>query len=166
MFNDKLVVSFKGNITRLESKKLPSGVIVTNVGLAFNERFRDKNSRQIIEKVTYINGSAYGKTAELLITWAKTGSCIFLDNQPLKAGSKPGMFEILIQDFDILKNGRSKEEVQQSQPSSGFQQAPQHNQALQQLLQTKAPKTTPLKGHGYQKSQYQSLSHQQQVSHP
>ena len=97
MFKDKLVISFKGNITRIEKLTLPSGVIATNVSLAFNERFKDKQSGKSIEKVTYINGYAYGKTAELLSTWAKKGTSILLDNQPLKAGSKPGMFEIVIQ---------------------------------------------------------------------
>lgn len=129
MFNDKFTVSVKGNIGFMETKTLPSGTQVTNFTIAVNESYKDRNNK-VVEETNYTNCSAYGKTSELMERFCKVGTRLLLENQPVKFGKdkdtgKPnGKINIVVQQFEVLKNGKPKQDNQNQQ--SGYQgRAPQ-----------------------------------------
>ena len=129
MFNDKFTVSVKGNVTNTESKVLPSGDTVINFAIAVNESYKDRNGNKV-ENVDYIDCSAYGKSAELFDRFCQRGTRILLENQPVKfgrdkdTGKANGRFNVVVQSFEVLKNGKPKED---NQSQGGYQQnsAPQ-----------------------------------------
>jgi single-strand DNA-binding protein len=129
MFNDKFTVSVKGNIGFMETKTLPSGTQVTNFTIAVNESYKDRNNK-VVEETNYTNCSAYGKTSELMERFCKVGTRLLLENQPVKFGKdkdtgKPnGKINIVVQQFEVLKNGKPKQDNQNQQ--GGYQgRAPQ-----------------------------------------
>jgi single-strand DNA-binding protein len=131
MFNDKFTVSIKGNIGFMETKILPSGTEVTNFSIAVNDSYKDRLGNKV-EETNYINCSAYSKTSELLNRFCKQGTRLLIENQPVKfgkdkdTGKSNGLFNVVVQSFEVLKNGKPKEDNQQQ---SGYQQqqAPQQN---------------------------------------
>jgi|ETNmetMinimDraft_16_1059900.scaffolds.fasta_scaffold123922_2 single-strand DNA-binding protein len=127
MFNDKFTVSVKGNIGFMETKNLPSGTQVTNFTLAINESYKDR-SGQVVEETNYANCSAYAKTSELMERFCKVGTRLLLENQPVKFGKDPqtnkpnGRLTVVVQTFEVLRNGKPKENNQNQQNGGRYQQ--------------------------------------------
>ena len=68
-----------GNLTRdPELRYTPSGVAVTNLGLAVNRRFRDK-SGEIKEDVCFLTVTVWDKQAEACSQYLRKGSPIFVE---------------------------------------------------------------------------------------
>ena len=62
-FNKVILV---GNLTRdPEVKYLPSGSAVSEIGLAVNRSWFDKQSNQRKEEVTFVDVTLWGRTAEI-----------------------------------------------------------------------------------------------------
>jgi len=68
-----------GNLTRdPELRYTPSGVAVTNLGLAVNRRFRDKTG-EIKEDVCFLTVTVWDKQAEACSQYLHKGSPIFVE---------------------------------------------------------------------------------------
>lgn len=67
-----------GNIGRdPETKQLPSGTTVTNLTVACNETWTDKQSGERKEKVTWFRLAFYGRSAENAAQYCKKGDKLF-----------------------------------------------------------------------------------------
>jgi single-strand DNA-binding protein len=78
-----------GNLTRdIELRYLPSGMAVTDIGLAMNERY--KNSKgEFVEEAVFVDVTLWGRTAEVASEYLSKGSPVFVEGR-LKLDSWEG----------------------------------------------------------------------------
>lgn len=70
-----------GNLTAdPESRDLPTGGIVTDLRLAVNRTYRNREGEQT-EEVSFIDCTAYGRTAEVARDYLKKGRPVFLEGR-------------------------------------------------------------------------------------
>ena len=70
-----------GNLTAdPESRDLPTGGIVTDLRLAVNRTYRNREGEQT-EEVSFIDCTAYGRTAEIARDYLKKGRPVFLEGR-------------------------------------------------------------------------------------
>jgi single-strand DNA-binding protein len=99
-----------GNITRdIELRALPSGNSVATIGLAVNRKWRDQQSGEMREEVTFVDCEAFGKTAENISKFFAKGRPIFLEGrlkldtwQDKTDGSKRSKLKVVIESFDFI----------------------------------------------------------------
>ena len=93
-----------------ELKYTNGGTAYTNVSLATDESYKDKNG-ELVEKTEWHRLVAWGKTAELLSEWAAKGDMVYAKGKLQtrswedKDGSKRYTTEVVVSDF---KNCTSK----------------------------------------------------------
>lgn len=79
MYLNKVIII--GNLTRdPELKALPSGVQVTNIGVATNRTWKDKEGNKQ-ESVEFHNVVAFGRTAEIINQYLKKGSSVLIEGR-------------------------------------------------------------------------------------
>lgn len=88
----------EGNVgTQPESRMTRNGVQVTNLTLAYNERWTNSNG-QPVERVTWFRVAFWGRLAEIAHEYVKKGSRILIEGKLLPdANGNPVVFN--------LKNG-------------------------------------------------------------
>jgi single-strand DNA-binding protein len=70
-----------GNLTRdPESKQLPSGTSVTELGLAVNESYTDK-SGQKKDEVVYVDVSVFGQASAFISQYGSKGKSVFIEGK-------------------------------------------------------------------------------------
>lgn len=70
-----------GNLTAdPDSRDLPTGGIVTDLRLAVNRTYRNRDGEQA-EEVSFIDCTAYGRTAEVAHDYLKKGRPVFLEGR-------------------------------------------------------------------------------------
>ena len=75
-------VILMGNLTRdPELKYLPSGMAVSNLGLAVNRVWTDRESGEKKEEASFIDLEAWGRTAETMNEYLKKGSPAFVEGR-------------------------------------------------------------------------------------
>jgi single-strand DNA-binding protein len=78
-----------GNLTRdIELRYLASGMAVTDIGLAVNDKRKNANG-EWIEEVTFIDVTVWGRTAEVMSEYLSKGSPVFIEGR-LKLDSWEG----------------------------------------------------------------------------
>jgi single-strand DNA-binding protein len=97
-----------GRVTRdPETKYLPSGEAVTNLSIACNEKWKNKDGEQQ-EKVEYINLTFYRRLAEVAGEYIKKGAMIYVEGriQTRKWQDKEGKdrytTEIIVNEMKML----------------------------------------------------------------
>jgi single-strand DNA-binding protein len=74
-------VILMGNITRdIELKYTPSGLAVTDIGLAVNDK-RKNQAGEWIEETTFVDVTLWGRTAEVAGEFLSKGSPIFIEGR-------------------------------------------------------------------------------------
>ena len=74
-------VILMGNLTRdPEHKQLPSGTAVTEMGMAINEKFRNKEN-ELVESTCFVEITAWGRQAELCHEYLHKGSRALVDGR-------------------------------------------------------------------------------------
>lgn len=74
-------VILMGNITRdIELKYLQSGMAVTELGLAVNDR-RKTQSGEWVEETTFVDVTLWGRTAEIASEYLSKGSPVFIEGR-------------------------------------------------------------------------------------
>jgi single-strand DNA-binding protein len=74
-------VILMGNITRdIELKYLQSGMAVTEIGVAVNDR-RKSQTGEWIEETTFVDVTLWGRTAEIASEYLSKGSPIFIEGR-------------------------------------------------------------------------------------
>lgn len=70
-----------GNLTAdPESRDLPTGGIVTDLRLAVNRKYRNRDG-ELAEEVSFIDCTAYGRTAEVARDYLRKGRPAFLEGR-------------------------------------------------------------------------------------
>ncbi|MBU1557346.1 single-stranded DNA-binding protein [Patescibacteria group bacterium] len=130
MYLNKVIII--GNLTRdPELKALPSGVQVTNIGVATNRTWKDKEGNKQ-EAVEFHNVVAFGRTAEIMSQYLKKGSSILVEGRlqtrswdDKDTGKKMYRTEIVTESMQL---GPRKEGGGPATNSAPSQQAPESQQ--------------------------------------
>jgi single-strand DNA-binding protein len=70
-----------GNLTRdPELRYIPSGMAVTDIGLAVNDRRKNANG-EWVEEVTFVDVTVWGRTAEVMSEYLSKGSPVFIEGR-------------------------------------------------------------------------------------
>jgi single-strand DNA-binding protein len=71
-----------GNLTRdPELRYTPKGMAIAKIGIAVNRNWRDANSGELKEEVTFVDVDAFGKQAETLGNYMKKGRPIMIEGR-------------------------------------------------------------------------------------
>jgi len=97
-----------GNLTAdPESRDLPTGGIVTDLRLAVNRTYRNREGEQT-EEVSFIDCTAYGRTAEVARDYLKKGRPVFLegrlhqDRWETNEGDKRSKLKVVVERLVLL----------------------------------------------------------------
>jgi single-strand DNA-binding protein len=134
------VVILVGNITRdPDLKYLPSGSPVCELGLAINRKWTSSDG-QAKEEVTFVDCTAFAKTAELIAKFFKKGDPIMvegrlkLDQWQAQDGSNRSKLRVIVDKFHFMKsgNGGQRDDGEQQQPRQQYGRPQQRQQAAPQ----------------------------------
>ena len=110
-------VILAGNLTRdPEVRYTPGGMAIAKFGLAVNRRWKDSQSGEMKEEVTFVDIDAFGKSAETIGQYLKKGRPILIegrlrldqwdDKQTQQKRTKLG---VVLESFTFLDSGGSRE---------------------------------------------------------
>lgn len=97
-----------GNLTAdPETRSLPSGGVVTDLRLAVNRTYRNRDG-ELTEEVSFIDCTAYGRTAEIARDYLKKGQPSFVegrlhqDRWETTAGEKRSKLKVVVERLVLL----------------------------------------------------------------
>lgn len=140
-------VTLIGNVTRdPEVRYTPKGSAVAEISLAINRKYKTDSGEQR-EEVTYVDCTAWGKTAELLGQYVHKGDPLFVTGrlttdswEDKQTGQKRSKMKVTLEAMQFLGGkkdggGDSKQSSQSRPASSGYRKpsAPQSDPALVSL---------------------------------
>lgn len=126
-FNKVILI---GNLTRdPELRYTPKGTAVAKIGLAVNRSWKDAESGEMREEVTFIDVTAFGRQAETVAQYVKKGRPLMIEGR-LKLDTwedkttheKKSKLGVVMESFQFLDGGQSREPREQrdaAPPSSG-----------------------------------------------
>ncbi len=146
-------VILMGNLTRdPEVRYIPSGSAVTELGLAVNRSWYDKNANERKEEVTFVNVTLWGRTAEIAGEYLSKGRPVMIEGrlqmdtwQDKETGQNRSKLKVVGENMTLLPSGGGTGGGQGRPPQGGphHNQAPSHNQAPPQQQAYSAPTQTP-----------------------
>lgn len=102
-------VILMGNLTRdPELRHLPSNMAVTSIGLAVNDRWKDKQTGEWKDKANFIDCEAFGRTAEVINEYFRKGRPIMiegklrLDQWQDQSGNSRSKLKVVIDSFEFV----------------------------------------------------------------
>ena len=127
-----------------EQRALPSGVAVTNITVACNDSYKDKQTGQQVDNTEFVRIVFFNKLAEIAGQYLKKGSKVYVEGklktrkyQDKTTGQDRYSTEIVASELQMLDSRQDGQQGQQN--NQGFQnnQLPpqQNNQAPQQSSQ-------------------------------
>jgi len=119
-----------GNITRdIQLRHTPGGMAVADVGLAVNEKRKGQDG-EMIEEVTFVDITLWGKTAEVASQYCQKGSPLFVEGRLKlesweKDGVKHNKLKVVGEKIQLLGSRseggeRQQQPRQQSRPSGSY----------------------------------------------
>jgi single-strand DNA-binding protein len=104
-----------GNVTRdVELRVLGSGTSVADIGMAVNDRYKNK-SGEWVDEPTYVDVSAWGRTAEVASEYLQKGSPVLIEGRLKletweKDGQKRSKLKVVCEKLQLLgqKGGGSQ----------------------------------------------------------
>lgn len=120
-------VTLVGRLTRdPELKTTPGGSAVVNTSMAIGRRWFDKATQQKKEETTYVDITAFGKTAELVNEYCTKGSGVLVSGQIRQdswedktTGQKRSKLFVMADSIQFLDNKRSGASAPASEASAG-----------------------------------------------
>jgi len=114
-----------GNLTRdPELRAIPSGAQIANFGLATNRRFKGQDGVQR-EEVTFVDITAWGKTAELCGQYLRKGRSVYIGGrlkfeswEDRNTGQKRSKLSVTAENIQFLDGGK-REDGQSYQGNQG-----------------------------------------------
>lgn len=101
-------VVLMGNLTRdPELKYTAAGAALATMGLAMNRRWRDKNE-QLKEETTFVDVTAWGKTADIAAKYLKKGEPVLIEGRlrystwDAKEGGKRSKLDVVAEGLRLL----------------------------------------------------------------
>ena len=106
-------VLLMGNLTRdIELRQLPSGASIATIGLAVNERYKDKKD-QWVERANFIDCEMFGRRAEVMAQYLSKGSPVFIEGrlrldtwQDKNDGSNRSKLKVVVENFEFVGGGQ------------------------------------------------------------
>lgn len=102
-----------GNITRdIELRYIPSGMAVTDLGLAVSDKRKNANG-EWVEETTFVDVTLWGRTAEVAGEYLRKGSPVFIEGR-LKLdsweqdGQKRSKLKVVGEKLQLLSGGKSE----------------------------------------------------------
>lgn len=71
---------FIGNVGKIETRYLPNGDAVTNLSLAVNENYKNKDGQKV-ERTEWVNVTIYRKLAEIAAEYVKVGMPLYIEGK-------------------------------------------------------------------------------------
>jgi single-strand DNA-binding protein len=125
-----------GNLTRdIELRYLASGMAVTDVGLAVNDRRKNANG-EWIDEVSFIDVTVWGRTAEVMSEYLGKGSPVLIEGR-LKQdtweqdGQKRSKLKVTCERMQMIGAPRGQGGSEGGPPRTASRPSPQRNQAPQ-----------------------------------
>ena len=111
-FNKVLLL---GNLTRdVEMRYTQGGTAIAKLGLAVNRKYAAQ-SGEMKEEVTYVDCTAFGKTAETLGKFVTKGRPLFIEGrlqystwEDKESGAKRNKLDVVIEGFQFVDSGGSR----------------------------------------------------------
>ena len=105
-------VILAGNLTRdIELRYTPKGTAVATVGLAINRKWRDEGGGEH-EEVTFVDVTAFGRTAEVWSQYLKKGNPILIEGRlkldqwdDRQTNQKRQKLSVVVETFQFLNSG-------------------------------------------------------------
>lgn len=123
-------VFLMGNLTRdPELRYIPSGTAVADLGLAINERFKDRDSGEWREKPVFVDVTVWRRQAETCADYLSKGSPVMiegrlqLDQWENSEGQKRSKLKVLADRVQFLSGGQPKGERRSSSGGGGQHQS-------------------------------------------
>lgn len=113
------------------------GSAVTNLNLATDESYKDKQTGQMVPKTEWHRVVLFNRLAEIAKEYLKKGSKVYIEGrlQTRKWQDQSGQdrytTEIVGNELQMLDSRQGGGEYQQSAPQQGYNQAPQQNYGQQ-----------------------------------
>jgi single-strand DNA-binding protein len=106
-------VILAGNLTRdPELRYTPSGTAIAKFGLAVNRKWRDAQSNEMREEVTFVDIDAFGKQAETIGQYLKKGRPILIEGrlkldqwEDKQTQQKKSRLGVVLESFTFLDSG-------------------------------------------------------------
>ncbi len=153
-----------GNVTRdIEIRYIPSGMAVTTLGLAVNDKRKNANG-EWVEETTFVDVTLWGRTAEVAGEYLSKGSPVFIEGR-LKLdsweqeGQKRSKLTVVGEKMQLIGSrggggggggggGRPAQQYnqQQQQPQQQYNQQPQQQQQYDQQAPSGPPQNPPPAG--------------------
>ena len=110
-------VILAGNLTRdPELRYTPSGTAIAKFGLAVNRKWKDGQSGEMKEEVTFVDIDAFGKQAETIGQYLKKGRPILIEGrlkldqwEDKQSQQKRSRLGVVLESFSFLDSGSSRE---------------------------------------------------------
>lgn len=113
-----------GNLTAdPDSRDLPSGGIVTDLRVAVNRTYRNREG-ELTEEVSFIDCTAYGRTAEVARDYLKKGRPVFLegrmhqDRWETGGGEKRSKLKVVVERLVLLPRRSGEQQAEEAEPES------------------------------------------------
>ena len=150
-FNRVILV---GNLTRdPELRYIPSGMAVTDVGLAVNDR-RKNASGEWVEEVTFVDVTLWGRTAEVAGEYLSKGSPVFFEGRlkmdswdDKQTGQKRSKLKVIGERMQLL-SGRGQGGPEGGGPRPAARPSAQNNAYSQTAPPDEAYDTPPAESSG------------------
>lgn len=121
--------NFIGRVGKIDSRFMPNGDAVTNLSLAVDESYKDKNGNKV-DKVEWVNVTIYKKLAEIATQYVSKGSSLFVSGKLStrkytdKNGIEKYVTEVIANSMQMLgdksSNTESKPAKQATPAGNGF----------------------------------------------
>jgi single-strand DNA-binding protein len=110
-------VILAGNLTRdPELRYTPGGMAIAKFGLALNRKWKDSQSGEMKEEVTFVDIDAFGKQAETIGQYLKKGRPILVEGrlrldqwEDKQTQQKKSRLGVVLESFSFLDSGGSRE---------------------------------------------------------
>jgi single-strand DNA-binding protein len=110
-------VILAGNLTRdPELRYTPNGMAIAKFGLALNRKWKDSQTNEMKEEVTFVDVSAFGKQAELIGQYMKKGRPLLVEGrlkldqwEDKQTQQKRSRLEVVLEGMTFLDSGNTRE---------------------------------------------------------
>jgi len=123
-------VMLMGNLTRdIEMKYTPKGTAIADLSIAVNRKWKDENN-QLKEETTFVDMTAFGKTAELAGQYLTKGSPCFFEGrlnletwEDKTTQQKRSKMKVIVESMQFLSGKKDGNQPQSAGNSGGQRQA-------------------------------------------
>lgn len=128
-----------------EMKYMPSGGAVTNITVACNNSYKDKNTGQVVDNTEFVRVVFFNKLAEIAGEYLRKGAKVYIEGSlrtrkwQAQDGSDRYTTEIVASEMQMLDGKQDTEQQQAQQPAPQRQAPPPPPQGQPQGVYQSAP---------------------------